>query len=723
METQAFFNAEAREDESEVCLGPNCPVSWYTSEDTIYDSTVVILKTHYLGQEEEWLFQTFSEMVHTYDPHRLKSCRHWLPAIPETDTAKAIVSTIAIFHNWLIDCIANTTSRQIRKLLLMRFDSTIPLRCAIEDHREEGSISDAKAIYLAEKYRPGNLIDIPCEGNILDVINDLMQCTYWNETKIKFTPIVHLCCKALPQRCQVRNLREIISNYCIQTTKVYMFMYKTLVCSLIGGYTPCNFEMDCKTRVKVLRKLWYNPPSRGQMQAWVFSTYQNLLFYIIKEHLVYSMGCIPSLCEVVKRTYKWADFETSVIGAMDEVRKLVQSNTEKSNNIMGWLEGVENILSLTSKSQLQNLFRAQRQTFAQAIVATCNRQDEQRNEVDVYQQFDRNHRKIIRDMAKRCQDIPTCIRWLTYFGVQTSTVEALLNSEKHYSSNSIRNDLRKTLKSISRYEFEAIRCLFTIVQQTHHDIRVFTLPKHYAEPQVKALRKRYGIMDNEEFPDYLGKVYACINCQSFKAFVSKDPNKNVRQATGHQKIVVDDETLKVYCGNRKTSNSSKKKKKKQTTDSRTAKRVWKNKRKEMSSVVCENTECLYMDMVGKLIQFHGELFLFCPMCGLPAKYTHAGHGESMWRCAMCISEEKGECDGGTITCDICEMVRDKWEAIEVAGDKQFIAVCSTCERPWMKDSRQLMTMKYTKKQIKEKLAAERGSQSSGASLGMDEAVV
>jgi len=26
-------------------------------------------------------------------------------------------------------------------------------------------------------------------------------------------PIVHLMCKALPQRCQIRNLREIISNY------------------------------------------------------------------------------------------------------------------------------------------------------------------------------------------------------------------------------------------------------------------------------------------------------------------------------------------------------------------------------------------------------------------------------------------------------------------------------------------------------------------------------
>ena len=224
MEDEAFFIAEAREDE-DVCLGPNCPVSWYTKEDKIHDSTLVILKTHFLGREEEWLFQNFSEMVHTFDPHRLKKCRHWKPAIPETGTANAIISTIVILHNWLIDCIQNSHERNIRKLLLMRFDSTIRMRCAVDDHASE-AISDAKAIYLAEKYKPGVLIDLPWEGDILDVINDLMQCTYWNETKIKFSPVVHLMCKALPQRCQIRNLREIISNYCMQNDRVYKFMFK-----------------------------------------------------------------------------------------------------------------------------------------------------------------------------------------------------------------------------------------------------------------------------------------------------------------------------------------------------------------------------------------------------------------------------------------------------------------------------------------------------------------
>ena len=608
---------------------------------------------------------------------------------------------MVILYNWMVDVINETTDISVKKLLYMRFDSIIPMRCAIDE--SDGELSDAQAIHLAEKHKPGILFEIPCEGNICDAINDMMQCCYWNETKVKFSPVVHLMCKALPQRCQIRNLREIISNYCMQEDRVYNLMYKTLLCSLIGGYTHCNYMLSCEARMRVLRRLWFRPPSRGQMQTWVFSTYQNLLFYIIKEHLVYAMTCIPSLFDVVKITYKWTEFQNSVIKAMDSVRQIVEKNAKMSDSVHSWLEGVEGLLSSTSKNQLQNLFRAQRQSFAQAIVSTCNRQDEQNNKVDVYEEFDRSHRTIIREMAKRDQDVPTCIKWLSYFGVQTTTIEALLNSEKHYYMNSIRNDLRKTLRSISRYEFEAIRCLFTIIHQTHHEIKAFSLPKHYVKPQLKALRKRYGVMQNEDFPSYLGKVYACTNCHSFKAFVAKDA-KNVRQATGHQKIIIDDETLRCYCGNRKNKSSSKKKKK-CTQDSRTAKRVWKNKRKHMESINCENTECILMDMVGKMIQFHGDLYLFCPGCGLPAKYTHSGHGE-IWKCTMCLQEQKGEISGGTMECDLCGMMRDKWEAVEVVGDKQFLAVCSLCERPWMKDVNRDGVCRYTKEQMKQKIGAE-----------------
>ena len=209
METEAvFFTAEAREDTEEVSLGPNCPVQWITEDNKVHDATLVKLKNYFLGKEEEWLFCSFGEMVHTFDPSRLKSCTHWRPEIPTTSTANAIISTLVVLFNWMIDCIDSVNSMEIKRLLYMRFDSIVPMKCAVDAH--VGVITDAKAIHLAEQFEPGNLMDIPCEGNIPDAINDMIQCTYWNETKTKFSPIIHLICKALPQRCQIRNLRTYI---------------------------------------------------------------------------------------------------------------------------------------------------------------------------------------------------------------------------------------------------------------------------------------------------------------------------------------------------------------------------------------------------------------------------------------------------------------------------------------------------------------------------------
>ena len=628
---------------------------------------------------------------------RFSACKHWTPKLPDSDTAKAIVTTTAIIYNWLVDLIDEITDENIQKLLYATFDQYIPLRCALE---ASTNLSDATAISIAERNNP-DTVETPCEGNVIDIVSDVMACTYWNETKSKMDPITHLVTKSLPQRCQIRNLMQIISNYCAQCDRVYKFMYATLTCSLIGSYSHSKYQMSCKARYVVLKRLWCKPPSRSQMQSWVFSLYQNLLFYVIKEHLIYAMTLIPSLQSVIEKTYKWKEFCNSVQGAMDKTRQMVENNViyaEKNNEeISTWLKGVEDHLAAVSKSQLHNLYRAQRQSFSQAIVSTCNRQDEARGIVDYFSAFDRRNRKVIRELAKRETQLSTCISWLRYFGVSTSPIEMLLSAEKHYQQNSIRNEIRKMLKAAPRQEFETIRCLFDTIHQTHDEIRVFQLPKHYAEPQFNAVCQRYGVSKTEPLPDYVGTVYACLNCKQIKAFVARQTNRNVRQATGHTKVVVDDDTLKCYCGNRKTNASQKKRK--QTEDARAKKRIWKNKRKQTEADNCEKTEIMEINLVGKLLQFHNELFLLCPHCALPAVYQHAGHFDT-WKCAMC-RQNGAQASGGTMKCGVCELTVSKWDTIEVdEPENKYIPICNSCERPWMRD---IHGTKYKIAYLKEKV--------------------
>ena len=110
-------------------------------------------------------------------------------------------------------------------------------------------------------------------------------------------PIVHLMCKALPQRCQIRNLREIISNYCKTDDLVHEFMRSALVVFVIGNVQTLPIPTFVESKKKLIRRFIYSNPNRMQLQEWLFTSYQHLLFYIIKEFLTYSMFLIPALYE------------------------------------------------------------------------------------------------------------------------------------------------------------------------------------------------------------------------------------------------------------------------------------------------------------------------------------------------------------------------------------------------------------------------------------------
>ena len=172
------------------------------------------------------------------------------------------------------------------------------------------------------------------------------------KNKLKMEPIVHLMCKALPQRCQIRNLREIIANYCQTDDLVHEFMRSALLCSILGMYKHCKVRLNWKARKLLLRRFVYMKPNRMQMQEWPFTMYQHLLFYVIKEFLTYSMKMIPLCTKNFAGRTNGIHLKT-VHGAMDTVRNTIQGNVTRSNVIAEWLSQVESTLMSVNKQQLQ----------------------------------------------------------------------------------------------------------------------------------------------------------------------------------------------------------------------------------------------------------------------------------------------------------------------------------------------------------------------------------
>ena len=55
----------------------------------------------------------------------------------------------------------------------------------------------------------------------------------------------------------------------IKNDKVYDFMSKTVLCSLLGAYTHSKKILSWRARITIIRRFVYSPPNRTQMQEWL----------------------------------------------------------------------------------------------------------------------------------------------------------------------------------------------------------------------------------------------------------------------------------------------------------------------------------------------------------------------------------------------------------------------------------------------------------------------
>ena len=659
-----------------------------------------ILLNHYFGSEYEWLFLgTFWERLQTVEYKDIDYV--WQPRNHEHDWVKAL--TMIIHHT--VGLIEHEPSKDIQFYLHIYYDAHVPLMCALEDCEP----NNVKTAFRKHMPKTENVLH---EGLLPDIISLQLKCSFWNENKPKMQPIVHLMCKALPQRCQIRNLREIISNYCQTDDLVHEFMRCALLCSVLGMYKHCDVRLSWKARKKIIRRFIYQKPNRMQLQEWLFTMYQHLLFYIIKEFLTFSMKLIPALYDELRNTYKWGTFENTVQTAMNSVRKTVEGNIIKYSTIQDWLSQIESNLMQVNKQQLGNLYRPQRQTFTQNVITICDRLDEQRHQVNPHVEFPESYRHLLRAMVKRVPRGDPHIEWLRFFNVNKKSIDSLVNMYQHYHQNTYRSDLRKLLNNASRFEFEAIRELFKAFQQTHYDIRIFDLPQHFYEKQCEALRRRYGLQKNEDMKDHVGSVYVCLACNTFKGFVvKKDARCSNLFANGHHKIIIDDETLKCYCGKR-CEKTDTKKRKRIAVDSfldtgeieehrkRRVKKAWKTRRKAMQNDLCANTECVKFNMTGCLFQFHGKLYLFCPSCGNPTTFNDTQIDENGFTCGQCLREGTLYT---TVSCYICGTFRgkDSWTTVNTINDDKelkTLPICNGCYKPWLRQCDQPVPLKMLETQ-------------------------
>jgi hypothetical protein len=524
-------------------------------------------------------------------------------------------------------------------------------------------------------------------GMIPNHVNKLMQCSFWTDSG-KQEPIVHLLSKSTPQRCQIRSLSHIVYNYARLHTDVYDFLIKCLKCSLFGTYS--GVQRPSFTERQRLHKRFQS--DKHNMLGWMKDGHQQLLFFTIKEYLIFAVKCLPALRSELIHRYNWIHFETTVTNAMDNVRQ-VPDNMDSAS--------IESMLLAVNKSQT-NLYRPVKHPFVHFLLQEFERQDDANN-VTV-NTVNYKHVELLYNMMIRVHSNNTIpYDWLKYFGAPKETYTRIIQIQYQMEQDGIKLPLRKHIASMSVDARRALRCI-AIAYDRHINIRLFTLPVHITVEQIRALRQLYNVKNGEEAPE-MGNALICLQCKKFKGFVAHMKGKNVTNlfAYGHSKVLIDFKTGSMCCG-RRCDNTEKKREtsthefeNESVVQFRTKKRNAKELRKKIKNQMCASSPLVEVPLLGNVLQYYGNLYTVCPQCGSFMKYDPTKLHNGMF-CGCCIK------DGiriGEIQCARCGDQHHLVDPIVVEGG-EIVHLCKQHYKPWIREATCLLTKEIILRGLEEK---------------------
>lgn len=134
--------------------------------------------------------------------------------------------------------------------------------------------------------------------------------------------ITHLMNKALPQRCQIRNLKEIVTGYAAKYPEVGAFVER--VGSLVG-LRAC----ECASLPR----------------------HQHVLFILLKHFVIHEVRDIPPLGVHLQQRCDWGRFCSVVCATCGRIAEIVKENRARDVDV---LDGVDSVVRSIARVQSRN---------------------------------------------------------------------------------------------------------------------------------------------------------------------------------------------------------------------------------------------------------------------------------------------------------------------------------------------------------------------------------
>lgn len=476
---------------------------------------------------------------------------------------------------------------------------------------------------------------------IPQVIMDVLPPSKPSKEKDK---ILHALSKALPQRCQIRNLKEIIITYVSEDDTFFRFLLNVMQKALFGQYAHCKERLSFKGRYILFESFQKQLQSKPFFCKWFRNgnDHQVLIFFCLKEFLIHAVREASPVLEVIDKKYGWGKFDFQVRSFMDKIRKKLNIIADREFTFMvrsDWIVNVEAILINAAKSHIK-LFRTTPQvTYYNKVHSLIMKYFTTKQEFNAYDIVSNGTSRFIWNVIQRLHNPENIFKIMHLLHVPHETVQMLLNksfSQEHFETQSM-----NTLK----YILEAIRIL-----GIRQNFGIYVLPQHIFDKQIEAICKKEECHP-VECVNY-GLNYICFICNDVKMFIMKETNvsrHSNKLAKGSLRIVVNNETqngsLEYICGRRTERHQRHGKRKWKDNEAVANRKIVKEKQRDAISNRCINTALKEIDMIGHFVSYFNKLMFLCTKCGNTCTINKKSlYNSNVITCSICCLHQKKKCE-------------------------------------------------------------------------------
>lgn len=504
----------------------------------------------------------------------------------------------------------------------------------------------------------------------------LHECLYWKRlddrifplvlsevlppSKNTKDPILHLLSKALPQRCQIRNLRDIILSYTSASDEAYAFIMMILRKSLFGLYDCAKVKLCFEGRVVIYKSFVGQLSSKSFFTKWfrsASSQHQVYLFYCLKEYLINKLKLCGSVYEVLEQKWNWSRFHKQVACFMDETRRKLNVMATREYNFLqrsDWLLSIEQILTSAAKQHVKlfrttpvlGYFNKLRQDISKYFFA--------QDKYALDEHLSDATKALLWAFGQRCRKEDQIFECLRFFPTEAPLYAKVV--QRRFGSKDFHTVSHRSL------EFLAELCRLRNLQK---NLTFYTLPDHIYQRQLEtlALKEREDVGDEGCDGPFRPKPsaafqYCCFVCKDVKIFLMETNTKNNRHSNrlsrGAMRIVVDNQQspLRLCCGRRPERHCKNSKRKHRDSPALQERKERKEKTRDALAARCIRTPCRQLDLLGHAFSFFGKLYLLCAECGNACvlkkqcfRYSTLPNCQTCWNqkatlCAKCHTEQQ-----------------------------------------------------------------------------------